>query len=49
MGFKRERNFASSLSIRIVESLLSNVLQRKDLAKLVEKNDKVKDIFSSNI
>jgi hypothetical protein len=46
--FKRERNFASSLSIRIVESSLSNVWQRKDLAKLFKKNDKVKLLFLEN-
>ena len=48
LGFKREINFASSLSIRIVESSLSNVWQRKDLAKLAEKNERVKTFFSDD-
>jgi hypothetical protein len=45
-GFKRERNFASSLSIENRRKFtFKRLTTYKDLAKLVEKNDKVNIFF----
>ena len=46
LGFKRERNFASSLSIGNRRKFTFNTFDNvQDLAKLAEKNDKVNSVI----
>jgi hypothetical protein len=47
-NLKGEKDFRFKSFDKIVESSLSNVWQRKDLAKLAEKNEKVKTFFFEN-